>query len=323
MATQATGSDAARRAVASLFAAAALLALLLASTRWFDVVAGGLVPMLQALSPYASLAALVLGAGALLVSRRLRFAQVVAVLVTVDVAAALLFTRGAAAPESEQGEGDLSILSANVGLGRADPDALLEAAVGVDADVVVLLEADAHFVAALDAAGAATQYPYRVVGSAGAPDATAVLSRVRFEQVDAPAGTEFEAVAVRLEGSGMTVLGAHPAPPLPGLADAWRSDLTRVDAWARGHDGPLVVAGDFNATTAHPGFRRLCSGSGGLRGCGSVLARPTWAPSDGWPDLLRLDHVLTRGVSASDGGVLDLPGSDHAAVWRRLAVDAT
>lgn len=312
-----------RAAWACACAALAVMALVVASTRWFDAVAGGLVPMVQAMSPYASLTALVLGAVAVLVARRVRFVQVVAVLVALDAAAALLLTLGTPAPEAHPDEGDLSVLSANVGLGQGDPDALLTAAASVDADVVVLLEADSWFVASLDEAGAAAQYPHRVVGAAGAPEATAVLSRVPFEQVDAPAGTEFEAVAIRLEGSGLTVLGTHPAPPLPGWADAWRSDLRLVDAWARDQSGPLAVAGDFNANASHPGFRQLCAGEGGLRGCGSVLARPTWAPRDGWPDLLRLDHVLTREVSTNDSGILDLPGSDHAAVWKRIAVDAT
>jgi endonuclease/exonuclease/phosphatase (EEP) superfamily protein YafD len=85
------------------------------------------------------------------------------------------------------------------------------------------------------------------------------------------------------------------------------------------------MAGDFNATAAHPAFRRF--GDVGLRdahrevGAGPVttwprFAFPGLAQLDGW---FHIDHVLARGLAATDAGVVRIPGSDHDAVWAELA----
>jgi endonuclease/exonuclease/phosphatase (EEP) superfamily protein YafD len=34
---------------------------------------------------------------------------------------------------------------------------------------------------------------------------------------------------------------------------------------------------------------------------------------------IQLDHVLVRGLGVVDAGVVQLPGTDHAAVWARLS----
>src|SRR5690606_17739641 len=82
------------------------------------------------------------------------------------------------------GGAELVVTSANTGLGRADADVLLREADARGTDVLVLLEADRWFVERLDRAGADELYPHRVVSPDDAPSATAVLSRLPFEEVD-------------------------------------------------------------------------------------------------------------------------------------------
>lgn len=71
----------------------------------------------------------------------------------------------------------------------------------------------------------------------------------------------------------------------------------------------------------HPVFRRF--GDAGLvdahrqLGGGRPRTWPTNQPD--LPPLFDLDHVLARGFVAIDGGTLDVDGTDHAALWARLA----
>jgi len=82
-----------------------------------------------------------------------------------------------------------------------------------------------------------------------------------------------------------------------------------------------VLAGDFNASWGHPGYRAIAqtmtdahraAGQGWVRTwpAGRRLIRP----------FVQLDHVLTRGLGVVDAGVVRVPKTDHAAVWARLAL---
>jgi endonuclease/exonuclease/phosphatase family metal-dependent hydrolase len=103
--------------------------------------------------------------------------------------------------------------------------------------------------------------------------------------------------------------------------------LQAIDKWGTGVSGPMIVAGDFNASPRWPAYRfmaerwddvvaghALASGSGPDR---------TWAWRPGWPRLLRIDHVFGSGVKATATAAVRIKGSDHAAVWVDLvAVDS-
>lgn len=308
-----------RRGLATALTTLGVVLLLVSVTRWVDVVAGGLFPPLQALGPFACVTALVVALVALALHPTGTTQRVLGALVVIDLLSALLFTRTPAAPApGGSPDASITVVSANVGMGHGDPERLLHHAEEVGADVLVLLEADRWFVKALDEAGATDRFPHRVVSHDDAPAATAVLSRDPFEEVTAPELT-FASAAIRVE-SGLTVRGVHPAPPLADLATDWRRDLAAIDTWSRKTSGPLVVAGDFNASVSHPAFRQLCRGEDALRGCGGVFARPTWAPP-GWIALLPLDHVLVRDAAVAERGSFAVEGSDHRAVWARVVVD--
>lgn len=308
-----------RPGLATLLTPLAAVLLVISVTRWVDVAAGGFFPTLQALGPFTCVAAVVLAVAALTLRPNGTAQRVVGVLVAVDLFSALLFARTPDAPAADAAtEATLTVVSANVGMAQAHPERLLRDVEEVDADVLVLLEADRWFVEALDEAGARDRFPHRVISDDDPPDATAVLSREPFEEVAAPELT-FASAAIRIE-SGLIVRGVHAAPPLGDLATDWRRDLSGIDAWSRTTSGPLVVAGDFNASASHPAFRRLCRGDDALRGCGGIFARPTWAPP-GWIALLPLDHVLVRDAAVAERGSFAVEGSDHRAVWARVVVD--
>jgi endonuclease/exonuclease/phosphatase (EEP) superfamily protein YafD len=118
---------------------------------------------------------------------------------------------------------------------------------------------------------------------------------------------------------------AHPLPPIPRQVDAWKRELGRVEEFAAAHrdGGPVILAGDFNASQDHAAFRSVLD-AGRLHDAARLAGAartPTW-PREGQgplPPYVQIDHVLVsddfrvRGVR-----FLDLAGSDHRAVLAEL-----
>jgi endonuclease/exonuclease/phosphatase family metal-dependent hydrolase len=79
-----------------------------------------------------------------------------------------------------------------------------------------------------------------------------------------------------------------------------------------------VLAGDLNATPLWPAYRRLKArfDDAAVEASRRIGRRPgaTWGPWPGSVRLLRIDHVLVRGLAATGTRVLPLRGSDHSAL---------
>lgn len=165
----------------------------------------------------------------------------------------------------------------------------------------------------------------------GPSGAEGVAILVRPEQEYSSQGdlglTQFQMPSVLLGGSGglgersagTQIVGAHPLTPMPDTVESWDQGLQNLGGWidefvaenpteeAESASKGLVVAGDFNATRAHPRFRAL-----GIQDCTGHLAHtPTWPAK---LPVLRLDHILTTG-QCHDGGQFRVAGTDHRGVW--------
>lgn len=171
----------------------------------------------------------------------------------------------------------------------------------------------------------------------GPSGAEGVAILVRPEQEYSSQGdlelTQFQMPSVLLGGSGgldasgglgkrpagIQIVGAHPLTPMPDTVESWDQGLQNLGGWidefvaenpadeAESASKGLVVAGDFNATRAHPRFRAL-----GIQDCTGHLAHtPTWPAK---LPVLRLDHILTTG-QCHDGGQFRVAGTDHRGVW--------
>ena len=131
-------------------------------------------------------------------------------------------------------------------------------------------------------------------------------------------------VAVPADGTGPTIVAAHPIAPVPGEFSKWRDGL----AWLSGVcDAPnVILAGDLNATLDH--FEGLGVGEAELGACHDAAKATNNAAVGTWPTLLPqflatpIDHVM-----ATDGwrvmgfrvvGSLDGAGSDHRPVVAQL-----
>lgn len=91
--------------------------------------------------------------------------------------------------------------------------------------------------------------------------------------------------------------------------------------------GPLVLAGDFNATPGHRPYRDLLRRGSFEDAVGAVPTFPrgdaSLAPSGlgvRTGPLLALDHILVRGLEVVAAGVGAGQGSDHLPVMADLQV---
>ncbi len=131
---------------------------------------------------------------------------------------------------------------------------------------------------------------------------------------------------VRFDGHEVTIVGVHLANPIDGIkaVPTRRAQLRELEPVIASADR-CVLAGDLNATPLWPAYRRLVSHlddpiADWARSRGERLHR-TWGPRPGWPALLRIDHVLGRGVRVVDHRVHPVEGSDHRAVEVTIVPD--
>lgn len=316
-----------------LWALASLVLLALLCLRWLDAPLPQVVPVLQAGQPgYQALAvAMALLALVTRTGRRRYLPWVAPALVVCLVVGVQTAQRQARAPEvPTQKVGELTLFSTNVYFGQADASAVAEVVRDRDVDVLVVVEASPAFVERLDAEGLDRTHPYR----AGDPrDDTAngslIFCRVECEPVPGTSSAEdgsgavtvFQQPAVTVRtakgdpAGDVVVRAAHPFPPIPPGNQAWRDTLSDLDRWQRERPEPrLVLAGDFNASAGHPGFRALLRTLDDAAGAsGRPLVR-TWPHGRRVPPFVALDHVLTRGLAVDGYETVRVPGSDHDAV---------
>ena len=273
-----------------------------------------------ALTPYVVPGGALLALVALVLGRRV---LAVVALVPALVVAPLLLPRAVANDQPAARGEHVRVLSANVNKGEADVAALMNLVRTNNVDVLNVLELTTELLPRLDAAGLADALPYRVVDPAVGVDGSGIFSRFPLRQivvtplddltqsaavVDLPGRADIEDVAVHVQSA------SH------GSADAWRDELGRLPGTQP--ERVRVLAGDFNSTLDHAAFRRLV-GRGYVDAAeqtGDGLTA-TWSSLLGPP--ITIDHVLADHRCAVGAfAVLDLPGSDHSAVFADLALSS-
>ncbi|WP_203338445.1 endonuclease/exonuclease/phosphatase family protein [Nocardioides limicola] len=225
----------------------------------------------------------------------------------------------------------VTVMTANLLKGHADPLAVLSAASERGVDVLVLQEITPRTLATLDDSGLDLAMPFRAGDSKETVEGTMIFSRWPLrDEVRTSTGYDGYAVTVEHDLGEFRFFGVHPRPPI-GPAYAWRGDLENLLAEveeAMAGELPVLLAGDLNATPDHREVRAFADA--GLRRVGELIGagwQPTW-PSEaspdtfpGWvPPLVQIDHVMVdaRFVPLDLERVF-IPGSDHMAVVARVA----
>ncbi|HEY8979917.1 MAG TPA: endonuclease/exonuclease/phosphatase family protein [Streptomyces sp.] len=232
----------------------------------------------------------------------------------------LLQPYGSAADPDGPVAARLKVLTSNVEFGWAT-GALLKAVRSENPDVVFVQECEYGCQATLRRELAAP-YPYRQAVEGDTSVGSLILSRFPLTPAPTiPAEMGMPGAVADVDGIAVHLQLAHPMPPLPDQVGLWKRELGRIRAWAERQTGPVVLAGDFNASQDHAAFRRILDT--GLRDAARLAGKsrePSW-PSSTTPTFgTQIDHVLlSDDFSASRAHFLDLPGTDH----RTLVVDIT
>lgn len=222
-----------------------------------------------------------------------------------------------------QGPATLRVLSSNVLMVNPDPAGLLEEVFGSGADVVVLQEYSPRFSA--EAAQHSEAYPYALERPAEHSFGYAVFSRFPLDDVEETPleGVTLLEFTVRTPEGPVRMANVHALPPISGNAALWHAELDALGARYAATEGPLVLAGDLNATRHHPSFARLLDRTGLADAHAEVgrAAATTW-PNGlfGWVPGLRLDHVLVRGLEVVDVWEGRPIGTDHNPVIADLVL---
>ncbi|MEB3369381.1 endonuclease/exonuclease/phosphatase family protein [Saccharopolyspora mangrovi] len=275
---------------------------------------------LTALTQYAVIAGAVLVLLGLLLRRWLNvlFALLATVALVYTVAPRVI-------PDPVVAEGEaLRVLSVNTYFGGADAAKIVEEVRNRGVDVLSLQELTPEMVTELERAGLFAELPNRVLQAGPKADGTGIVSRYPLRElslvptttlaqpsalVDVPTGRDVEFVAV------------HPIYPMGAdTTPVWQRDLVALPEPSLTGQ-PRVMAGDFNATLDHTRLKDLI-GRGYVDAAGALGEglTPTW-PSGWTAPPVTIDHVLSSGgVLPEDYEVVDIPGSDHRAVFTTLRV---
>ncbi|BCI79872.1 hypothetical protein MTY66_14970 [Mycolicibacterium sp. TY66] len=220
----------------------------------------------------------------------------------------------------------LRFLSANLRYGRADAEAVVRYA-EESADIVALQELTPAALARLESAGLDRLFPHRALREMDEPGGVGLWSRHPISDIRIDDGFWLGMLAADVhlpEAPAPTrVLTVHLSAPWPDPLQGWRDDLARLAGTlltaARASTGPVLLAGDLNATPDMREFRRLLrqgyQDAGAQAGAGVVRTHPSDIVA---PPVFAVDHILTRGYVATSLRTLQVPGSDHRALLAQL-----
>jgi vancomycin resistance protein VanJ len=242
----------------------------------------------------------------------------------------------------------LTVMTYNTLAHNRHPEALAEAVAGSGADVVAMQELSVANIAALEPRIAAF-YPYHILAAGRGRYGMGVWSRYPLrdtgQSLAGPWLREPQVLEVLLPGVTVTLINVHNVS-LDVSSPRWWARVHRtapareraaqsLTAFARAHDGPLVVLGDFNTVDQSRAYRLLRAelwdsweeaGTGpgktfpgtGAFGAGRPHLGPLPLPR--W--LARIDYVFHSAdlrATAAWLGPWD-GGSDHRPVVARLAL---
>jgi endonuclease/exonuclease/phosphatase (EEP) superfamily protein YafD len=215
----------------------------------------------------------------------------------------------------------LKVLSINVSYRPFLARRLLEIIREADADVLVVQELTPHAESVLSALD--NDFPYNRKFPANGPYGIGLWSRYELESGATIAIGRRPAIEARVRGpsSVFTVVGVHLSAPVTRRRAAARNqELLALAAHTAAIEGPLIVAGDFNATPYSPYFVEWLESTGltdSRRGRTLSVSWPTMLPIAGIP----IDHITVN----ADFETLShrrLPNfeSDHYGLFVELAL---
>ena len=219
----------------------------------------------------------------------------------------------------------VSLVSINVLTSNANKPAVLAYLRASDPDIVVALEVDAAWAAAL--ADLSDDWPHAVVQPRDDNFGIALLAKQppRDHRVREFGDTGVPSIVATFAGAAgdFTVVATHPVPPKgPDYARDRDRQLRAIADFVAASPLPCIVAGDLNATPWSAAFRDLIATSG-LRD--TALGRGVQATWNArvWTPRIPIDHILAPpGTEILRRTVGPDVGSDHFPVEAELRLPA-
>lgn len=234
-----------------------------------------------------------------------------------------------AAPES----GTITMMTHNLFGLNYEMDQVTTAILAEDPDIIVLQEYFGEQATDLHPALLAN-YPFFVRCRGGKRANLGLYSRIPFEQVqdgacpnDAYGTTRTAHILATFRPDGIkpfSVITTHMDWPIP--VGRQQEQLTALSEVVDKIEGPMILAGDFNATPWSYALRDFVKRNGLVRETMNLLTFPmSWHYLGAWRDtlpFLPLDHVMTRGgIVVHQIGVGRPTASDHLPVVLTFSVE--
>jgi endonuclease/exonuclease/phosphatase (EEP) superfamily protein YafD len=226
------------------------------------------------------------------------------------------------------------VLTANLGLGQADPSAVVALARDT-ADVLVVQEMTPGLAAAMVRDGLDGVMPHRSIDPRKNANGIGIWSRYPIADSRAVSGHAMPMRIARIQVPGVviapTVLAVHLAAPWVQPLQYFRDDIARFPTTLQqvarnAGSGAVIVAGDMNSTYDMWPFRNLLDAGyrDAAEQAGAGLIRSF--PSQSWyGPVFGIDHVLVRNCTATAAQTVQVGGSDHRGLFTviEIPVDPT
>lgn len=226
----------------------------------------------------------------------------------------------AAAPSQRH---SIRVVLANVYARNRRPAALQTYLESRQPDVAVLLEVTERWETALEPLRAS--YPFMATQARADDFGLAVLSRLPVEEpqvfsLGGPHGTPAITIRVALADHFLTIIGAHPWPPITPRAATFRNrQFAELAHRVRVEQHPVLLVGDLNTTSWSPAFGELLRRSGLRDTRIGFGVQPSWPAQIPWLRI-PLDHGLASpDITVSRRTVGPSIGSDHYPVLLDLS----
>ncbi|NLE79969.1 MAG: endonuclease/exonuclease/phosphatase family protein [Rhodococcus sp.] len=234
-------------------------------------------------------------------------------------------------PDGAPAEGgtELTVMQANIWLGNADADALVEQIVTEEVDVVTINELTPDAIVRLTTAGIADELPYSFARPFSGGAGTGIWSRYPLSEEVHYEEFLLSALSARIalpDERSAEVYAFHPVPPWPTPVSVWAGEMDRISAILNeipADSGPVIVSGDFNATRDHLKYRNLVSGRfrDAADQAGSGVQNTYPADQAPLPPMIAIDHIASSDAHARSVDAVTIEGSDHRGLIARLVLD--
>ena len=236
-----------------------------------------------------------------------------------------IFSGQSSLTEAERKSTPVKVFSQNVMFDNKTPDAPAAAIRNANPDIILLQEVTWQNWQALEATGVFAGYQYSFVSQAGT-DGLAMWSKSPLSDTELLESKGFPTQRARtvIGDKELTIYNVHTRAPVNGRSEYWYDDLATLRNRLSRDSGPVLAAGDYNASYQHPAFRAILKAGfkDAAPASGHGLSR-TW-PLDRmgggvFGGYVRLDHVLFNDrLKVSEYATAPGNGSDHNALRASL-----